>query len=115
MRPSKPGWIKGKGEEALKIVYEIMNDTTAPLPIRLQACRMLAEFDLGKPHQMVMVDAEVETRHDPLEGMSLKERMEAGRQTAVTIASTDRAALEEIVTQCKGEILHILSTNKITV
>ncbi len=78
-RPSKPDWIKGKGVEALKIVYEIMNDSAAPLPIRLQACRMMAEYDLGKPRQMVMVDAEVETRRDPLEGMSLKERMEYTR------------------------------------
>ena len=57
-----------------------MNDASAPAPIRLQAAKMLAEFDLGKPHQMVMVDAEVETRHDPLEGMSLKERMEHMKQ-----------------------------------
>ena len=79
-RPHKPDWLKGKGEEALHIVYEIMNDDTAPAPIRLQAAKMLAEFDLGKPHQMVMVDAEVETRYDPLEGMSLKERMEHMKQ-----------------------------------
>ena len=75
-RPRKPDWLRGKGEEALMVVYEIMNDNTAPAQLRLQAAKMLAEFDLGKPHQMVMVDAEVETRHDPLEGVSLSERME---------------------------------------
>ncbi len=79
-RPRKPDWLRGKGEEALMVVYEIMNDNTAPAQLRLQAAKMLAEFDLGKPHQMVMVDAEVETRHDPLEGEGLWERMKHMKQ-----------------------------------
>lgn len=88
-RPRKPDWLKGKGEEALMVIYEIMNDDTAPAQLRLQAAKMLAEFDLGKPHQMVMVDAEVETRYDPLEGMSLSERMKHIKQLCQALVDED--------------------------
>lgn len=97
-RPRKPDWLRGKGEEALMVVYEIMNDDTAPAQLRLQAAKILAEFDLGKPHQMVMVDAEVETR-SCLDGMSLKARYAALRDAAVSLLEQNnvpgnRCALE---------------------
>lgn len=52
-RPKKPDWIKGKGEEALKVVYDIMIDERAPIPNRLAAAKIIIEQDLGKPRQQV--------------------------------------------------------------
>lgn len=56
-RPAKPDWIKGKGVEALQFAYSVMRDAEQKPDLRLQAARMLAEYDLGKPRQQVDVEA----------------------------------------------------------
>lgn len=56
-RPVKPDWLKGKGIEALQFAYRVMQDGEQKTDLRLQAARMLAEYDLGKPRQQVDVDA----------------------------------------------------------
>ena len=56
-RKEKPDWLKGKGTEALQFAYTVMQDASNKTDIRLQAARMLAEYDLGKPKQQVDVDA----------------------------------------------------------
>ena len=56
-RPEKPDWLKGKGIEALQFAYKVMNNTGEKSELRLQAARMLAEYDLGKPKQQVDVEA----------------------------------------------------------
>lgn len=63
-RPKKPDWLKGKGEDALKVAYNIMLDETTKPETKLQACKLIAEFDLGKPRQQMDLTAELgaETR-----------------------------------------------------
>ena len=56
-RKQKPDWLAGKGLEALKVAYKIMNDEEARPELRLQAAKMLVEYDLGKPRQAVDVEA----------------------------------------------------------
>ena len=56
-RKQKPAWLNGKGIEALQYAYDVMLDTEQKTDLRLQAARMLAEYDLGKPRQQVDVDA----------------------------------------------------------
>lgn len=56
-RKAKPDWIKGKGVEALQFAYSVMRDAEQKTDLRLQAARMLAEYDLGKPRQQVDVEA----------------------------------------------------------
>ena len=56
-RPEKPDWLKGKGVEALQYAYSVMQDAEQRTDIRMQAARMLAEYDLGKPKQAVDVEA----------------------------------------------------------
>lgn len=56
-RPEKPDWLKGKGIEALQFAYSVMHDGEQKTDLRLQAAKMLAEYDLGKPKQQVDVDA----------------------------------------------------------
>lgn len=52
-RPKKPEWIKGKGEEALKVIYGIMTDEETKVADRITAAKLIAEYDLGKPQQRV--------------------------------------------------------------
>lgn len=52
-RPKKPEWVKGKGEEALKVIYAIMTDEETKVTDRITAARLIAEYDLGKPQQRV--------------------------------------------------------------
>lgn len=56
-RKKKADWINGKGEEALVFAYEVMRDDNENTSLRLQAAKMLAEYDLGKPRQAVEVDS----------------------------------------------------------
>lgn len=78
-RPPKPEWLKGKGEEALKKAYEIMNSKGVRPELQLQAARMIAEYDLGKPQQTLDVNADVDARASvsTIEGMSLSKRKKA--------------------------------------
>ncbi len=75
-RPTKPEWLKGKGEEALRFAYSIMNDIECKAELRMQAARMLAEYDLGKPAQALDISADVDanTRVRVIETMSLSKR-----------------------------------------
>ena len=57
-RKQKPEWLNGKGEEALRYAYSVMNNEDVRPELRLQAARMLVEYDLGKPQQAVEVDAQ---------------------------------------------------------
>lgn len=50
-RPKKPEWLKGKGEQALKVVYDILQDPQTKTADKLAAAKMIAEYDLGKPVQ----------------------------------------------------------------
>lgn len=52
-RRKKPEWIKGKGEEALKVIYGIMVDEETKVTDRITAAKLIAEYDLGKPQQRV--------------------------------------------------------------
>ena len=78
-RPPKPDWIKGKGEEALKKAYEIMNRDGMHPTLVLQAAKMIAEYDLGKPKQSVDVTADIEAdaKVSMIDGMSLSKRKKA--------------------------------------
>ena len=75
-RPKKPEWLKGKGEEALKKAYEIMLSDTARPELQLQAARMIAEYDLGKPQQTLDVNADIvaDAQVSMIETMSLSKR-----------------------------------------
>ena len=55
-RKAKPDWLKGKGIEALQFAYGVMKDSDTRIDVRLQAARMLAEYDLGKPRQQLDLD-----------------------------------------------------------
>ena len=78
-RPKKPDWLKGKGEEALRFAYEVMLDEHSKTELRMQAARMLVEYDLGKPQQSVDVTADIEAdaKVSMIEGMSLAKRKKA--------------------------------------
>ena len=52
-RPVKPDWLKGKGIEALQYAYSVLLDKGEKTDLRLQAAKMLAEYDLGKPRQQL--------------------------------------------------------------
>lgn len=56
-RPKKPEWLKGKGEDALKVCYAIMKNEGEKSTDRLAAAKIIIEHDLGKPRQAVEVDA----------------------------------------------------------
>ena len=75
-RPTKPEWLKGKGVEALQKAYDIMTDESTKPELVLQAARMLAEYDLGKPAQSLDISADVEanTNVSVIETMSLSKR-----------------------------------------
>lgn len=55
-RPEKPDWLKGKGIEALQYAYSVLLDKGEKTDLRLQAAKMLAEYDLGKPRQQLDLD-----------------------------------------------------------
>lgn len=75
-RKQKPSWLNGKGEDALRYAYHVMQDEEANATLRLQAARMLAEYDLGKPAQALDISADVDAdaRVSVIETMSLSER-----------------------------------------
>lgn len=56
-RKKKIDWINGKGEEALRFAYEVMQNDAVKIELRLQAAKMITEYDLGKPRQAVDLDA----------------------------------------------------------
>ena len=56
-RKKKLDWVNGKGEEALRFAYEVMQDANVKIELRLQAAKMITEYDLGKPRQAVDLDA----------------------------------------------------------
>ena len=55
-RKKKLDWVNGKGEEALRFAYSVMLDDQAKVELRLQAAKMLVEYDLGKPRQAMEMD-----------------------------------------------------------
>jgi len=75
-RTPKPEWLKGKGEEALRFAYEVMQDDKQKVDLRMQAARMLVEYDIGKPAQKLDVTAEVDANAQVsmIETMSLSKR-----------------------------------------
>ena len=75
-RPKKPDWLKGKGEEALRFAYEVMMNEDNKTDLRMQAARMLVEYDIGKPAQKLDVTAEVDAsaQVSMIETMSLSKR-----------------------------------------
>lgn len=78
-RPKKPEWLKGKGEEALRFAYDVMQNEENKTELRMQAARMLVEYDLGKPQQSVDLSADVDANAQVsiLNTMSLSKRGEA--------------------------------------
>ena len=78
-RPKKPEWLKGKGEEALRYAYDVMLDENNKTELRMQAARMLIEYDLGKPAQALDISADVsaDATISTIEGMSLAKRKRA--------------------------------------
>lgn len=78
-RPKKPEWLKGKGEEALRYAYDVMQDENNRTELRMQAARMLVEYDLGKPQQSVDLSADIDAtaKISTIEGMSLAKRKKA--------------------------------------
>ena len=74
-RPQKSDWLKGKGEEALRFAYEVMTSNENNIAMRMQAAKMLVEYDLGKPRQAVDVVADMgEETRSAIAGMSLSAR-----------------------------------------
>ena len=74
-RPAKSAWLKGKGEEALRFAYEVMTSSDNNIAMRMQAAKMLVEYDLGKPRQAVDVVADMgEETRSAIAGMSLSAR-----------------------------------------
>ena len=71
----KPAWLKGKGEDALKVCYQIMQNEEEKSTDRLAAARIIIEHDLGKPAQQLQVEADIgeDTRKALTERMSLDE------------------------------------------
>ena len=55
-RKAKPEWLNGKGIEALQYAYSVLKNDGERTDIRLQAAKMLAEYDLGKPKQQLDLD-----------------------------------------------------------
>lgn len=79
-RPAKSEWLKGKGEEALRFAYEIMTSNEVNVAMRMQAAKMLVEYDLGKPRQAVDVVADMgEETRSAISSMSLSARGAAMR------------------------------------
>lgn len=74
-RPKKPEWLKGKGEDALKVCYEIMQNAEEKSTDRLAAAKIIIEHDLGKPMQQVDMTADLgdETKKALTERMTLDE------------------------------------------
>ena len=55
-RPKKAEWIKGKGEECLKMAYQLAKDETQKTTDRISCLRLVIEYDLGKPAAQVNLD-----------------------------------------------------------
>ena len=90
-RKKKPEWLKGKGEDALKKAYEIMMDPDIKPETVLQAARMIAEYDLGKPQQALDISAEVDSRVSLIQGMGTKERWAAAQEAMRIINGDDQS------------------------
>lgn len=52
-RKKKPEWLNGKGEEALKKLWEIGTNEETKDSDRIACLIKIAEYDLGKPKQQV--------------------------------------------------------------
>jgi len=49
---TKPAdWLTGKGEAALRIVFDILSDPETKTSERLAAAKLIAEYDIGRPLQ----------------------------------------------------------------
>lgn len=74
-RGKKPEWLKGKGEDALKVCYAIMSNEEEKSTDRLAAAKIIIEHDLGKPMQQMQVEADLgdDTKKALTERMTLDE------------------------------------------
>ena len=68
-----PDWFRGRGDEALRFLYGVMNDGEAKLDTRIAVAKLFIEYDLGKPGQQAEEDAAAK----PPERLSLAKRRAA--------------------------------------
>ena len=61
-RPKKAEWLKGKGEDMLKICYAIAKDEGEKTADRLTAAKIVIEHDIGKPAQAMTIEADVDAK-----------------------------------------------------